>query len=174
MLDDTWIVYTSDHGEMAGDHGLMSKCVMYEQTVRVPLIIRPPGCEPRVVDDLVELLDVPATVRAIAGAPEVPKSEGRSLLGHVDTDAPDPEPRRVSVSENWGFAAFVTDRYKLVIDEDAFEPCALFDLVDDACEDENLVAGASSATVGQMLLESAVRVFLAQAPARPHNSPFTS
>ena len=51
VLDDTWIVYTSDHGEMGGNHGLMSKCVMYEQAVRVPLIVRPPGgCAARVVD----------------------------------------------------------------------------------------------------------------------------
>src|SRR5437588_5117303 len=49
LLDDTWLIYTSDHGEMGGDHGLMSKCVMYEPAVRVPLIVRPPrGCAPRV------------------------------------------------------------------------------------------------------------------------------
>ncbi len=46
-LDNTWVVYTTDHGEMAGTHGLMSKCVLYEPAVRVPLIIRPPGgCAP--------------------------------------------------------------------------------------------------------------------------------
>ena len=42
----------------------MSKCVLYEAAVRVPLIVRPPGgCPPRVVDSLVEHLDVPATLR---------------------------------------------------------------------------------------------------------------
>ncbi|MGA2522060.1 MAG: sulfatase-like hydrolase/transferase, partial [Acidimicrobiales bacterium] len=30
LLDDTWVIYTSDHGEMGGNHGLMSKCVLYE------------------------------------------------------------------------------------------------------------------------------------------------
>ena len=35
ILDNTWIIYTSDHGEMAGNHGLMSKCVLYEPAVRV-------------------------------------------------------------------------------------------------------------------------------------------
>src|SRR5205814_10098747 len=73
LLDDTWIVYTSDHGEMGGNHGLMSKCVFYEPSVRVPLIVRPPGgCARRVVDALVEHVDVPATARAIAGAADVP------------------------------------------------------------------------------------------------------
>ena len=64
LLDDTWLIYTSDHGEMGGNHGLMSKCVMYEPAVRVPLIVRPPrGCAPRIVGSLVEHVDVPATVR---------------------------------------------------------------------------------------------------------------
>ena len=72
MLDNTWIIYTSDHGEMGGNHRMMSKCVLYEPAVRVPLIIRPPGgCSQAVVDSLVEHLDVPATVREIAGAPDV-------------------------------------------------------------------------------------------------------
>ena len=77
LLDNTWIIYTSDHGEMAGSHGLMSKCVLYEPAVRVPLIVRPPGgCPARVVDSLVEHLDVPATLREIAGAPDLPAQRG--------------------------------------------------------------------------------------------------
>ena len=41
--EDTWIVYSTDHGEMLGTHGLLNKMVFYEPSVRVPLIIRPPG-----------------------------------------------------------------------------------------------------------------------------------
>jgi choline-sulfatase len=41
-LDDTWIVYSADHGEMLGDHGLMAKMNFYRSSVRVPLIVRPP------------------------------------------------------------------------------------------------------------------------------------
>src|SRR5262249_54889978 len=108
LLDNTWVIYTSDHGEMGGNHGLMSKCVFYEPSVRVPLIIRPPGgCAPRVVDDLVEHFDVAATVRAIAGAGPLPDSEAQSLIGHVSGDSsPAVSRRTVSVSENWGFASF--------------------------------------------------------------------
>ena len=43
QLDNTWIVYCSDHGEMLGDHGLMAKMNFYRSSVRVPLIVRPPG-----------------------------------------------------------------------------------------------------------------------------------
>ena len=115
---NTWVVYTSDHGEMGGNHGMMSKCVLYDPAVRVPLILRPPvAAAPRVVDGLVEHLDVPATLREIASAPAVPTSEGRSLRGYVNGDVP--EARTVSISENWGFATFMTERYKLVVDEDS-------------------------------------------------------
>ncbi len=176
MLDDTWIIYTSDHGEMGGNHGMMSKCVLYEPAVRVPLLVRPPGgaaagVAGRVVDDLVEHVDVPATVRAIAGAAAVPGGDGRSLLGYVEGD--DPVAREVSISENWGFASFETPTHKLVVDEDALEPCQLFDLTDDPAEDVNLVADPQAKAVVEEMMARHVRPFLATAPARPHPSPFT-
>jgi arylsulfatase A-like enzyme len=175
LLDNTWLIYTSDHGEMGGNHGLMSKCVLYEPAVRVPLIVRPPGGGgPRVVDAIVEHVDVPASVREIAGAPELAESEGRSLLAHVSALARDDETSRdVSVSENWGFAAFETNRYKLVVDEDACAPCQLFDLHEDPNEDTDLLPDPKAAGVVEELMETHVRPFFATPPARPHKSIFT-
>ena len=173
ILDDTWIIYTSDHGEMAGSHGLMSKCVLYEGAVRVPLIVRPPGGYPsRVVDSLVEHLDVPATIREIAGAPDIPQGEGRSLLAALRDDGVGVG-RDHTVSENWGFAVFETDRHKLVVDEDAVTPCQLFDLHDDPSEDHDLLADPLSKPVVEELMERHVRPFYRQPPARPHPSLFT-
>jgi arylsulfatase len=173
ILDQTWIIYTSDHGEMGGNHRMMSKCVLYEPAVRVPLIIRPPGGRPRaVVDSLVEHLDVPATVRAIAGAPDVALSEGRSLLANVHDPATPPS-RSLTVSENWGFAAFETERYKLVVDEDAMAPCQLFDLFEDAAEDHDLLPDPAATPVVEELMETHVRPFLRTPPARPIPSIFT-
>src|SRR5262249_6822796 len=43
MLENTWVVYTSDHGEMAGDHRLIGKVVFYEPSVNIPLLVRPAG-----------------------------------------------------------------------------------------------------------------------------------
>ena len=172
LLDDTWIIYTSDHGEMGGNHGMMSKCVLYEPAVRVPLIVRPPGgCAPRVVDSLIEHVDVPASVREMAGAPEIERSEGRSLLGFVRGD--DPTRREVAVSENWGFACFETDRYKLVVDEDALSPCQLFDLAEDPLEDHDRLADPDAKPIVEQLMETYVRPFFTTAPARPHKSIFT-
>jgi arylsulfatase len=172
MLDRTWVIYTSDHGEMGGNHGLMSKCVMYRQAVRVPLILRPAaGCEPLEVGALVEHIDVPATVREIAGAPAVPDGAGRSLLGFLN-GAPPPV-RDVTVSENWGFASFETERYQLVVDEDAVSPCQLFDLSEDPDEDHDLLAEPSAKATVEQLMESHVRPFFATPPRRPHPSLFT-
>ncbi len=172
MLDDTWFFYTSDHGEMGGNHGLMSKCVLYQPAVRVPLIVRPPGgCPSRVADSLVEHLDVPATVRDIAGAPGIPSGEGRSLLGAVHGDVP--ASRSVSISENWGFASFETEHYKLVVDEDACAPCQLFDLHDDPDEDHDLLPDPGARGAVEELMETVVRPFFSTPPARPHPSVFT-
>jgi arylsulfatase len=172
MLDHTWVIYTSDHGEMGGDHGLMSKCVFYRQAVNVPLVITPPGGRaPQTVDDLVEHVDVAATVRAIAGAPDLPMGEGRSLLAHVDGGTADR--REVVVSENWGFALFETARFKLVVDEDTLAPCQLFDLQDDPHEDHNRVVDPECAGALEALMEEHVRPFFATPPLRTVASPFS-
>jgi arylsulfatase A-like enzyme len=136
------------------------------------LIIRPPGgCEPRVTTSLVEQLDVPATVRQIAGAPDLDASAGRSLLPSVRDGAP--TERAVAVSENWGFGVFETERHKLVVDEDALAPCQLFDLAEDPREDHNLVADPDARGVLDELMETYVRPFFRTPPARPHPSMFT-
>ena len=46
QFDNTIIVFTSEHGEMAGDHGMLEKRSMYEEASRVPLLIRTPGSKP--------------------------------------------------------------------------------------------------------------------------------
>ena len=79
----------------------------------------------------------------------------------------------MSISENWGFAAFMTERYKLVVDEDAIAPCQLFDLAEDPNEDDNRVGAPEYKPVVDELMDTHVRPFLATAPVRPHRSPFT-
>jgi arylsulfatase len=43
LLENTWVIYNSDHGEMAGDHFMSHKIVFYEGALRIPCIFRPPG-----------------------------------------------------------------------------------------------------------------------------------
>ena len=79
----TVVIFTSDHGETLGDHGLIQKgCRFYDGLVRVPLIFSCPGRFERGLrsDALVELTDKTPTLLELAGLP-IPKTmQGRSLL----------------------------------------------------------------------------------------------
>jgi arylsulfatase A-like enzyme len=85
LLEETLIVYTSDHGDMTGDHNLWRKAYAYEPSARIPLLLRWPaglvsGGRGRVASEPVELRDILATFLDAAGkAPPVPV-DGRSLL----------------------------------------------------------------------------------------------
>jgi arylsulfatase A-like enzyme len=78
-----WILVTADHGEALGDHGESTHGIfLYESTLRVPLVIVPPGEEPvsRVLDHPVTLADLAPTMLEAAGLPEPLPVDGRSLL----------------------------------------------------------------------------------------------
>lgn len=81
--ENTLVVFTSDHGEMLGDHQLLLKGpMMYEAAVRVPLILRWPGHLPAGMrrDELVQWLDLCATLLEAADLPPLPGDQGQSLL----------------------------------------------------------------------------------------------
>lgn len=82
LLDNTAVVFVSDHGDMMGDHDFYRKALGYEGSARIPFIVRLPGGEyvrPR-VDEVVELRDVMPTILDIAGV-QIPESvDGRSVL----------------------------------------------------------------------------------------------
>jgi len=166
-LDDTWIIYGADHGEMMGEHRMVKKMVFYEPAVRVPLILRPPGgVHGRRVPDLVELDDISATFRDIAGAP-LPSSHARSLLPAFSGQS---VARQVAISEAYGVAMFRTARHKLVVYEDTLEPMQFFDLEADPLENRNLVGtGADGGMIERMLADYA-RPFLRIRPIRPNRS----
>jgi len=93
LVENTLVVYTSDHGEMLGEHGVWWKSCFYDGAERVPLIVSwpgqlAPGSNPRNVS----LIDIGATLLELAGAPPLPAAAGRSLrpllegkAGWVDT-----------------------------------------------------------------------------------------
>jgi arylsulfatase len=163
MAENTWIIYTSDHGEMMGDHRMIMKMVFYDQATRVPVIIRPPGGTDRtVIDTLAEHMDVTATIRGIAGGATHETFEGRDLLAGAE---PDSDP--VAFSENYGFGMVRTPSHKLVFHEDSLEPAQLFDLAEDPTEDHNLVEDPAARDVLDELMEIRVRHFLADGRVKP-------
>lgn len=89
--ENTIVVYTSDHGEALGDHGLTQKgCRFYDGLVRVPLIFSMPGTLQAglVSGALVELSDIMPTLMTLAGLPIPEGTQGRSLLPILTGQAP--------------------------------------------------------------------------------------
>ena len=93
MLDDTWIIVASDHGDYTGEKGLFTKGEsLYECLLHVPLMIRPPeGLHaPRGVhiDELVNLVDLFPTIARLAGASCPEYVQGHDLVSWVNDGAP--------------------------------------------------------------------------------------
>jgi arylsulfatase len=81
LLANAVVVITADHGEEFGDHGGLSHgFTLFEEQVRVPLIVLAPGLAPAVVREPVSLVDVAPTVLDLAGVPALSSFEGRSLV----------------------------------------------------------------------------------------------
>ena len=82
QADDTLVVYTSDHGDMLGAHGLYDKGpFMYDDIYRVPLMVRWPGVvAPARTDALAYNMDLAATMWELAGGTPSPGGSCRSLL----------------------------------------------------------------------------------------------
>lgn len=82
QTDNTLVIFTSDHGEMLGDHGIYLKGpYFYEPAVHVPLIVSWPGTIPggRRIGSFVELVDLAPTLLAAAGLPPSASMQGYSL-----------------------------------------------------------------------------------------------
>ncbi len=98
QADRTLVIFTSDHGEMLGDHGLYLKGThFYDPAVKVPLILRGPGVPAgRRISELVELFDLAPTVMEAAGQPRPAGMQARSLWPLLNGQA-GPAQRRESV-----------------------------------------------------------------------------
>ena len=80
LSSNTIVIFTSDHGEMMGSHGLITKEKLYEESVAVPLIIAPPNASASVDrQHLVSGLDLMPTFLDYAGITAPASLEGRSL-----------------------------------------------------------------------------------------------
>lgn len=85
LYDNTLIVLTADHGEEFLDHrGVSHGQTLYDEMLRVPLIIRGPGLTPRRVRDQVELIDILPTVLSLTGVKAPPGLSGRDLRGLLE------------------------------------------------------------------------------------------
>ena len=147
--ENTIVIFTSDHGEMLGDHGLLLKgCRFYEGAVHVPLIISCPGLYAQGVrsSSLVELTDLVPTLLDTIGLPIAEEIQGLSLLPILKGEA-DPDVHRDFVRCEYHDALdrdyasranmLFDGRFKLVVYH-GHEIGELFDLRSDPDEFTNL------------------------------------
>lgn len=136
MLDNTYIIFSSDHGEMLGDFGMYAKYVAYEGALRVPLIVSGPGIrEGQVSDALVELIDINPTICELAGLSPQEHIDAQSFVPILQEEVTEHRTETASVIEN--FRCIRTRDFKLIHNyNDAFE---LYDLQNDPQELHNVV-----------------------------------
>ena len=90
-LDNTLIVFAGDNGFLLGEHASIDKRTMWEESIRIPLLVRYPGAitQPRVVEEQVLNLDVAPSVVDYCGAPgALPNAQGRSFRKLVEGGDP--------------------------------------------------------------------------------------
>ncbi len=158
-LDNTLIVYSSDHGDMLGSHGLLRKGVFYKESAQVPLVLSWPGRIGAGQENemLLGLIDVYPTLIGLCGLP-VPvgargedysagvlrgDSAGSRFVLHFSTGQRDPAFRS-------GQRGLRTLRHLYVTDGSKEE---LFDTLDDPFEMRNLAGDGTHADLRQMLAE---------------------
>lgn len=147
FLDETVVVYASDHGELAGEHGLWEKRTWHEASTRVPLFVGVPAhrsgeAEPATLETPVSLLDLFPTLCGLVGVdpPGDLNGHDRSAAVREGTE-PDPEPVVVDCFGMVGnpdlhYRMVRDGQYKYVRFRDA--PELLFDLQADPLERRNL------------------------------------
>lgn len=87
QLDNTIVIYTSDHGDQLGSQGFTNKQLPYEESIRVPLLAAGPGISPGVTSPaLISLTDLPVSLLALAGVamPEADGADHRAVLAGTD------------------------------------------------------------------------------------------
>jgi arylsulfatase A-like enzyme len=161
ILDDTVIVYAGDNGYMWGEHRLYAKHFPYEESIRIPYIVRAPGFVDRPgrrAGQMVLNLDLAPTLLDMAGLSAAPAMQGESLLPILAaSSAPGREAFVYELFKDFPFSgrmpphkALRTEQYKF-IDWERCRPPELYDLSTDPREMTNLMGTAKGAALARSL-----------------------
>jgi len=147
VREDTIVVYCSDHGEFAAEHGFPEKApgISYDAVTRVPFVWSWPGQfrEGAVVEELAETVDFLPTLLSLVDGSDVPAADGVDLSGLL-TGADAGPVREYAVTENAWTRTVRTEDQKLTVypagffGEDSEESLEFYDLREDPWETENL------------------------------------
>jgi len=166
-INNTYLVFTSDHGELAMEHRQYYKMSYYDGSSRVPLLITGPGVTPKIVKDPTQLIDLFPTFMDIAGVAPPPLLNGTSLMpllnSEVVTYGPRVRPDYVlsqyhGCHANTSFYMLRTGSYKYIAFGDGvIAPPQLFNMEEDPAELNNLVPSDPQTTaVLEKLLRSII------------------
>ncbi len=135
-LDETIVVFTSDHGEWLGDHLRFGKGYPADDAVsRVPLIIDAPGeNQGRQIDGIVEAVDIVPTLLELAGIQMPPFMHGESLAAVVTGNGS--RKKEIAITEGNGWKCLRTEQFRYLVHADGREN--LWDLSDDPGEYEDV------------------------------------
>jgi choline-sulfatase len=144
-LENTVIVYSSDHGEMLGDHGRWGKSKPFHPSANVPLYVAGPGVrQGHRSDVLVSLMDLAATFLDYAGVAIPEDMDSRSIRPVLEGSTEHHRDFVLSGLVNWRLAW--DGRYKYITGFEKGEDL-VFDLIEDPLEDRNLGAAAPPAAL---------------------------
>lgn len=155
LASNTQIIYTSDHGDNLGARGVWGKSTLYQESVKVPMLLAGPEITPAVCDTPVDLLDLFPTILLGAGidpASEMGERPGKALQ-QVATSAPEPERAILSEYHAAGSnsAGFMLRKGRWKYHHYVGFPAELFDLQQDPEELYDLAARPEYAdTIEQM------------------------
>ncbi|MEE2914913.1 MAG: sulfatase-like hydrolase/transferase [Pseudomonadota bacterium] len=159
QLSNTWVVFSADHGELLGDHGLLAKKAFYDGSVQVPCLLMPPGgTAPGERAALNCHLDIVATMLEIAGAAVMPDSDGRSLLSFINSTSVADQHHKGVLSQigipPQAYSMVMTERYKLSVDTLTRSTLELYDRKNDPMELHNRVDDPAYASIAVDIIES--------------------
>lgn len=119
--ENTIIVLFSDHGYRIGEKGIFAKQALWDEAVKVPLIIKPPNFNKSIeIKNIVELIDIYPTLIDLAGLPNYKKNEGKSLVPLIENK--NNFNKNFSLTTfGWGNHSISLDNYKYIVYRDSSE-----------------------------------------------------
>ena len=151
VLDNTIVVFTTDHGDLMGEHGMTGKNFLYEPAYRIPFVVRWPEKIPagHIVDDMVTMIDFAPTILDLAGADHSGAETGVSAAKQLTGTTDESWRNEVFTHPFTERVAYFTPEFEIGFDKQG-EPI-LFDRQNDVDQVNNLYSDpAHAATVTAM------------------------